>query len=210
MKKILLIANGQLSMSIFKKHKIDLHSAYDFVIATDGAFAFINDNRLHCDLIIGDLDSVSESELSIHSQMYIKISDESNNDLHKALSYISENFLGAEVHCFGITGLRWDHSFWNLSALFQFAKQMNFKIYDEYGSYYPVTSSWTMKLDLNSTLSLIPLSECKAVRTEALKYAINSEDLAFKGICALSNISVGSEVKIELDSGDLLVFVSIL
>ena len=84
-KTCILLANG-----MYPNHSIPLNIINEAkeIICLDGAADKAFHNNLNPSLIIGDLDSISESVKKKHSKIIIETPDQNKNDLEKGLDWI--------------------------------------------------------------------------------------------------------------------------
>ena len=73
-------------------------------------------NKQFFDLVIGDLDSVSDNILNNNSIKKIKIEDQSDNDLRKCIKFLLNNNI-KEFNIIGCTGKREDHTIGNIFSI---------------------------------------------------------------------------------------------
>ena len=89
----------------------------DYSIAVDGGFLSFRQADLLPNLLIGDLDSLSETELkSIKYANFqvLQISDQNTTDFEKALNWVSQNMKTKHLIVLGGLGKRSDHMITNL------------------------------------------------------------------------------------------------
>ena len=84
---LLIVANGE-----FPSHSIPLEilTKANSIIACDGAADILLDRGYIPDIIIGDLDSISDDNKHKYKDNVIEIQDQSQNDFRKALNYARE------------------------------------------------------------------------------------------------------------------------
>ena len=113
-KKLLIVGGADFSEELFKE-------VYDNeipVIAADGGVNFLTEKNISPELVIGDLDSISEQKIqSMETQKFIKISDQHTTDFEKVLLN-TESPLTIGI---GFLGSRIDHELAALSALVKFS-----------------------------------------------------------------------------------------
>ncbi|MEQ8525267.1 thiamine diphosphokinase [Gracilimonas sp.] len=178
----------------------------DLIIGADGGGNTLLTNDFIPDVVIGDMDSFKKPE-TVNFEI-IHDPDQETNDLEKALSLA----LYRDVETctvLGAFGQRMDHSLKNLSVLKRFDsafKQLLFK--DERQSARLVSSTFKAELPVGSIVSLFPLSgKVTGITTKGLKYPLKGEVLENGERDGTSNENVEEEFSIEIESGDLVVFV---
>ena len=115
-KKLIIVGGADFSDDLFKE-------VYDNelpIIAADGGANFLAENNIYPELVMGDLDSVSEQNVeNIEPKKIIRIPDQDSTDLEKVLLNtqspltIGIGFLGSQI----------DHELAALSALAKFRKK---------------------------------------------------------------------------------------
>lgn len=88
----------------------------EFLVACDGAVCHLEQLGIQPDIIIGDLDSITERLKEKYFQKIIHIKEQESNDLSKAFFYCVD--LGYDdFSILGATGKREDHTIANISLL---------------------------------------------------------------------------------------------
>ena len=108
----------------------------------------------------------------------------------------------------GAFGKRMDHSLKNLSVLSQFhPKFENLMFVDESLTAQMVTSTFKAERPIGSIVSLFPLSgKVSGVTTKGLKFQLNGEALENGKRDGTSNENNEREFSIEIEEGELAVF----
>ncbi|MEX2604146.1 MAG: thiamine diphosphokinase [Gracilimonas sp.] len=178
----------------------------DLLIGADGGGNTILRHGITPDVVIGDMDSFQKPEI-INFEM-IRDLDQETNDLEKALSLANQK--GSETcTVLGAFGRRMDHSLKNISVLKKFNPAFQKLLFvDEMLTAFLVENKYTGELPAGSIVSLFPLSgNVKGITTKGLKYPLSNESLENGRRDGTSNETVESEFSIEIESGDLVVFV---
>lgn len=176
-------------------------------IAADGGAFIAESLRVMPDVIIGDLDSYSET--GSEQASVIHDPDQETNDLEKALTYAYKQE-GKDIIVFGATGERLDHTLKNLSVLKQFDYQFESLLYkDMYSTVFLLPEHFETELPLNTTVSLFPLSgKVEGITTTGLKYALSNGTLENGIQDGSSNLTVEKKIEIDHKKGDLLIFIN--
>ncbi len=201
---ILLIANGDVSAAV----KSRLREKYDLVVAADGGASAALQIGITPDIVIGDLDSVTdEIRKKLPNTQFLYRPSQEINDLHKALDFCLLS--GAQsIDLIGITGKRFDHSLNNFSVLCRFDQLLTLNIYDAYGQIFIVRNQIKLTGYPGQTVSLIPIGEVSGICTTGLKWQLNNESLAFGVREGCSNEMIATTATVSVQSGILLVFVN--
>ncbi|MGN8225605.1 thiamine diphosphokinase [Gracilimonas sp. BCB1] len=182
----------------------ELKSA-DLIIGADGGGNTLLSHGHDLHVVIGDMDSFKKPKDPDFE--IIKDTDQETNDLEKALSLAV--YRDAETcTVLGAFGRRMDHSLKNLSVLKRFDSAFNHLLFkDERLSARLISSAYSGNLPIGSIISLFPLSgKVTGITTKGLKYPLNNEILENGERDGTSNENVEEEFSIEIDSGDLVVF----
>lgn len=205
--KIAIVANGVNNVT-----ETDLKQA-DYVIAVDNGAAYCYLANTIPSVVIGDLDSVSADvraklrEDNVTIMQYPQEKDDT--DLQLAIQFAVENYVNSDIHLYSVMGGRDDMTLSNtlLLAHPEFANA-NIVLHGELQILQTITSEKLFKdtLPLETTVSLIPLSERVAVKlTKGLKYKLQNAILYFANTRSLCNEVIDENVVIEVSSGVLLI-----
>lgn len=191
-------------------------SRMDLVRAVEGASVFVcadggantaADFGLEPDLIIGDLDSIEHATLKVFAGVKTRrIADQNSTDLEKALTWLTRKGVD-EIHVFGATGGRIDHTVGNLSGIAKFERKAKITVFDNDGRIQPVLAAFTLNEPAGTVVSLIPLTLCEGVITTGLKWNLKYESLAMGVRDGTSNVVTSSPATIKVRRGTLFVFV---
>ena len=176
-------------------------------IAADGGAFIAESMGLQPDVIIGDMDSYSET--GNEQANVIHDPDQETNDLEKALAY-AYKLEGEEVIVFGATGKRLDHTLKNLSVLKQFNDQFKSLVYkDKYSVVFLLPKQYETELPLQTTVSLFPLSgRVEGITTSGLKYTLSNSTIENGVQDGSSNLTTEKKIEIVHKKGDLLIFIN--
>lgn len=176
--RCIILANGRPPGKSVIKYLKDKN--YSVLICADGGANSARKLNLIPDYIIGDLDSISESDLNYFRGKSIirRISRQNDTDVEKCLKFaISKNI--SEAILLGVTGDRLDHTFCNLGIIIKFYNKIKLKIIAE-NSY---LSAYSGKIELNTfqgeTISLYGFNSKTKIKSEGLKYPLNNCSLPF-------------------------------
>ncbi len=130
MKKALLLANGvapKISQIKYLQKK-----GFNFLICADGGANSARKLNIIPNVIIGDLDSISQETEKYYSDKseIIRISRQNDTDVEKAIKYLIKKKYD-EVILLGATGDRLDHTICNLGIVLRFFNQIKISILHE-------------------------------------------------------------------------------
>ncbi len=206
--QITIVANGKISdLSALR----DAIQAADQIIAVDGGANYLFQLDLYPNLVIGDMDSISEDVIQRFSEHNVKTIlqpvDKDATDLELAIDYaINKN--PAVISIWGALGNRWDMSISNVLLLtptkYRFIRII---LEDEKQSAMLLQAGQPNRLKgvKGSKISLIPLcGDVTRVTTEGLKYPLASETLFFGRTRGVSNVFKETEAVVLFEEGILL------
>lgn len=190
----ILCLNGELpDAGFFAATKLPL-------VAADGAANILYDAGLMPDMIIGDLDSVTETVRS-HADV-LHCPDQSSCDFEKCLVYLQEqNLLPALIT--GISGGYLDHILNNVSI---FTRTESLFYAPPLTGFVMPPSSKSLALPPDTKISLLGLPEAM-VSTGGLKWELKNTRLSFGGKNSCFNRTQCGRVHIAVTEGRLLVLI---
>lgn len=194
--KILLLANGESVKFNFAE--------FDKIICVDGG---LNDipNGLVPNAIIGDFDSVDREKLEFYKKKteIVFKNNQDESDLKFALRYCLSLKPKEIVISNAISGDRCDHSLCNILLLEEIPENISAKIITRTQEILLIHKRYDVIKKELKTISLIPLTNCKFVKTNGLKWNIDN-DLSYGFIDGISNIVNSKFATISIQSGTLL------
>jgi thiamine pyrophosphokinase len=198
-KPFIILANGQYPSHPAALNK--LHTA-GTIICTDGSTNILLENGLTPNVIIGDMDSTTVGQDSFKG-LYVKISDQDNTDLDKALEWCKVNSL-SPLTVLGTSQLREDHTIGNLILLANYSDELDINFVTDY---FTITCHHGKRLFTSfkqQLVSLLPVEDIKSITTEGLEFPLIDElfPLSSRGI---SNRATGHQFIIS-SSGKIWVF----
>ena len=132
--KIILVLNGSLP----KKNNLFIFlKKYNKVFCADGAANKVIESDIKPNLILGDLDSLSEKYSKKYSKQLVKLPDQNFNDFQKILVWLKKNNYQT-MDIIGLDGNRLDHMIGNFHIAIQQLKKFNFTIFTSTGILYTI------------------------------------------------------------------------
>ena len=169
------------------------------VIAADGGVNFLTEKNISPELVIGDLDSVSEQKIhNIEPEKIIRISEQNSTDLEKVL-FNTQSPLTIGI---GFLGSQIDHELAALSALVKFSHKKIIFI-GEHDIVFLVPPSFSLRSFNGMRVSLYPLDEVK-VHSDGLKWATDGLTMKPTGQLGTSNKAIGKSIHLAPDKPNLL------
>ena len=194
-KKLLIVGGADFSEELFKE-------VYDNeipIIAADGGVNFLTEKNISPELVIGDLDSVSQQKIhNIEPEKIIRISEQDSTDLEKVL-FNTQSPLTIGI---GFLGSQIDHELAALSALVKFShKKIIF--FGEHDIVFLVPPSFSLRSFDGMRVSLYPLEEVK-VHSDGLQWATDGLTMKPTGQIGTSNKAIGKIIRLAPDKPKLL------
>ena len=198
-KPFIILANGQYPSHPAALNKLHIGGT---IICTDGSTNILLENGLTPNVIIGDMDSTTVGQDSFKG-LYVKISDQDNTDLDKALEWCKVNSL-SPLTVLGTSQLREDHTIGNLILLANYSDELDINFVTDY---FTITCHHGKRLFTSfkqQLVSLLPVEDIKSITTEGLEFPLIDElfPLSSRGI---SNRATGHQFIIS-SSGKIWVF----
>jgi len=201
-KPLVIVANGE-----FPKNSIPLEvlSNAKYIIACDGAIDKLVKNGYNPNLIIGDLDSISAKSMKKYKDIIFEISNQSENDLRKAINYAKENDIN-EISIVGSTGDREDHLIGNIFSLFNYPN-IKIIIFTDTGTFELINKSQKIKSFNGQKISIFTLDSTIIIESKHLKYNFNKINISnlFSGTL---NESMYHYFNLNISHGNLLIYKS--
>ena len=206
MSKILIIGNARPE-DLAKWSELIEKS--DLIIACDGAMKNCAESSVAVDFLIGDMDSISEETLQYaesENTEIIKILDQQNNDLSKAISF-AQKLSPQSIEIIGVDGGRSDHQFANYFSLFEC--QVDTTLHLDDCKVIPVNKSNPMirSIELEKEFSVFSIGQSFGVNLSGGKWELNDAELSPSSV-GLHNVAVADNLIINCSDGNLLVFVN--
>lgn len=176
----------------------------NFIIACDGAADKLLEQKIKPNLIIGDLDSVSQATIEKYSDIVLRVRRQDNTDLMKAIDWCLEH-KHTDVIVLGATGGREDHSLGNLFAVASYANRISISLYTDTGYFVALAKAGKIQTFAGQQISLFPQPLSMKITTEGLKYPITDSALPYMYSGTL-NEAEAEEVFLSFNNGILLVY----
>lgn len=172
----------------------------DFVIAADGGLALAHAAGVHVDLLVGDLDSLSQAPQDVRTVRFPQEKDAT--DLELALDYAS-SLSPQRITVVGAFGARLDHTLANANLLEKY--DLPIVLFHEGFRLYLVVERVEIAASPGDLVSLVPLtSEVRGIYTQGLRYALQDGVLLRASTRGVSNEVVGLPCAVEVRQGKLL------
>lgn len=183
---------------------------YSLIACSDGAFHYLKEKNFplsKLDFISGDFDSHAGNDEGVYQEKFIYTPDQDKTDFEKSLEIIKNRGF-TEVHVYGASGGEMDHFLGNLTVAFKFKNLLRITFYDEFATYFFSPNQLVLNDVQHRTISLYPFPETKSVTTTGLNWSLNNENLNLTTRIGTRNFAKESQVTIEFEQGDLIIFLS--
>ena len=204
---ILVLADGEWSST---DRAADLARQAMLVIAADGAWARARAAGIEVDLVIGDLDSLTQAERTALEASGVDVRafppDKDQTDLELALDD-ALTWRPSSIALYGAMGLRLDHAQANLHLL-ERALDVGIPIRLLHGTETAwVAAEGEEPVDgcIGDRVSLLPISESAIVSTQGLRFPLRRERLRRSETRGVSNRIDGLPAMIQVHEGRILV-----
>jgi len=204
--KVWIFANGVLPETTSLKAMI--HSG-DWLVAVDGGYRLMKTLGLKPELVIGDLDSLSEAELAEIQAAMIPVQrfpvEKDEIDLELAINAALDR--GKQpLRIAGALGGRLDQMIANLALLARpDLASLDVRLEDGETEAWIIHKESTVTGKPGELVSLLPMGvPAYGVTTEGLKYPLHNETLYPYRTRGISNVLTGEEARVRVTDGAVL------
>ncbi len=181
----------------------------DLLIAADGGAHHCMAMDITPQLVVGDLDSLSETDIQrlTEAGAQVKRYKERKNETDLELAYQHAIDAGAvQALVLGGLGRRWDQTLANLLLpAFHKLRQLHITYWDRGQWLYLIEGQRLIEGQPGMRISLIPLGgDAIGVSTQGLDYPLKDETLVFGATRGISNVMLGEQAYVSLRQGVLL------
>jgi len=170
---IVVLANGRFPTAT---HCLEILNNASRIICCDEAADRLLESGKIPDVIIGDLDSISQRTLEKYHDIIISREDQETNDLTKAVSYCIEQKYSS-ITILGATGIREDHTLGNISLLLEYNREIDARIVSDYGEFSILKSGEQVPSYPGEQISFFSVDNKVSVTSEGLKYKLDNMQL---------------------------------
>ncbi len=180
----------------------------DLLIACDGGYRVLTENGYTPDILIGDLDSLSETDISCEVIKHPVMKDDT--DMMLCIKYGMGKGYRHFIIYGGIGGKRFSHSYANIQSLAYLTENDCFgKLIFDGGEIFMVKDG-TAEFDENTSgeVSVFSYSDvCKGVSEKGLTYGLDDAEIDNRFPVGVSNSFTGKPASISVKRGTLLIIV---
>jgi len=199
---VVVLADGRFPGA---PHCLEVLDGAGMVICCDGAAGRLLEYGRTPDVIIGDMDSLSEELKERFASIIVEIEDQESNDLTKAMRYCREQAY-KKATILGATGHREDHSLGNISLLLEYNRFMEVDMISDHGIFFPARDREKIPSYPGERFSIFSLDNRVRVTSNGLLYPLAGLRLTHWYTASL-NEATGHEFILEYHSAyPLIVF----
>ena len=181
----------------------------DIIIACDGALETCRNSDISVDIVIGDMDSISNEALEYAKSAGVKIvklADQSTNDLSKAINH-ANSLAATNITIVNVDGGSSDHQFANYLSLIEAESTTRLMLNDCIVTVVSNNKPLKYSIESGTEFSLFSLGACTGVELIGGKWQLENAELKPSSM-GLHNIAIADKLSISCASGHLLLFVS--
>ncbi|MBS60951.1 MAG: thiamine diphosphokinase [Anaerolineaceae bacterium] len=209
--RAIIIANSNQSV---RNDLTSIISSKDLLIAADGGGKHCLDAGWTPQIIIGDLDSISKTELNklidLGTEVLTYPVRKNETDLELAMTLAIKKGV-KEVIVLSALGGRWDHTLGNIMLLAHNKfESTRIRIIENNQEINLIRAEHTYSINgtPGDTISLIPISNTAVgVTASGLEYQLDNSTLAFGATLSLSNKLIARQATIKMKKGLLICIV---
>ncbi len=183
----------------------------DRIICSDGGAAHAHAQGVMPEIIIGDLDSLSDELVDYYRdngvpfQIYSKEKDYTDGEL--ALHYALNLDGLSEIILLGALGGRFDQELGHVQLLYQAMIKQSVQVSIQNGreTVYAVNSVMQVTGLPGDTVSILPLENRSNVTAFGLQYPVDNLDINLGCVQGISNVLVGNQAEIRVNKGAVIV-----
>ena len=208
--KGLIVLNGKIE-DLIRLREIGIRS--DFILSADGGTDYCFKAGLIPNVVIGDLDSISEESLKKIKEENIPIvkfpTKKDKTDSELSIDYLVEMGI-MDITLVGAIGSRMDHTLANIFLLNKMIeKGIKMKIIDNYNIIYLVDDELIIPNSEGSFVSIIPVdSSGIVVSLKGFEYELDKVKIEFSSTHGISNRVTELEGYIKVHKGKCYVIIS--
>jgi thiamine pyrophosphokinase len=181
-RKVVIIGDGRFPKTEYPRYLI---RTADFIICCDGALrkflrnsmGIFGEERLP-DVVVGDMDSLSQSMKEKYSDIIVQIDEQEHNDQTKAFRWVLDNLSGiGSIYILGATGEREDHTIGNISLLMEYARTydldamgITLEMVSDHSTIFAITDTYEMECGEGRKVSIFSPDNSLRIKSEGLEW----------------------------------------
>jgi thiamine pyrophosphokinase len=203
---ILIILGGIPPSASLLKSKL---KTADLIIAADSGIKPLLGIEQWPDILTGDFDSITLPDSPPSRCQVIHAPEQDASDFQKALRYLPTTGI-EQLIILGGTGLRSDHFLTNLLISAELQEEIPLSYCSDSEDIYRITPkcSFSKNISLQSTVSLVPLTQCESVNANGLKWPLTGATMGIGNQLGQSNVAMSDPVTVSIEKGCLLLILN--
>lgn len=208
--KSLIISGGSIEDYNFLKKLVDKHN---FIICADSGLDHMIKINVKANLVVGDLDSISEEGLEFVKDSKINIlkypAQKNKTDTELAIDYLMDMGV-SDINLTGVIGSRLDHSLANIYLLKKlYDRDIKAKIINENNIAQYVSEKLVLEKREDYFVSIIPISlNGIEVSLDGFLYSLENDFIEFGSSLGISNEIVDRFGTVTIHKGEALILES--
>ena len=204
--RCLIISNGDIQDYSYLKKIVE---SVNYIICADGGANHLFKIDIIPNIVIGDLDSISQQCIDYYKNNNVKFlvfpKNKDKTDTQLATEF-AISLKPSEIILTAVIGSRMDHTISNVLLLKKIVDcHILTKIINEKNEIYLISKKLVVKGKQGDNLSLIPLSKVEGIELKGLQYPLISGEIEFGSSFGISNVFLGNIAQVKITSGLLLV-----
>ncbi len=204
MKKAIILANGDAPSNGQVKYLQKV--GYKKIVCADGGANSAKKLNITPDIIIGDLDSITEQNKKYYSNKseILEVKRQNDTDVEKVLKYLIRKRYN-EVVLLGATGDRLDHTICNLGIVIKFFDKINISIVHEKSFLRAYKNNTDLITIPGETISIYGFDSKTKITSKGLKYPLKNIALPFGKKESTSNVALSNKISLKITGGIIFV-----
>ena len=205
--RCVIISNGELNN--YKRAALEIRDD-DYIVCADGGLKHAVQMALTPHVLIGDLDSVSDDDLSYLDDKSLKVlkypAEKDETDTEIAIIHCL-TFKPDEIVLMGVLGGRLDHTFANLGLLKElYEKGVYSWIHSDLNDIYMTDDFIEINGEPGDEISVMPISDVvEGITLTGLRYPLENRTLRFGAPIGVSNVFIGTRATIKVNKGYVMI-----
>ena len=182
LKNVVIICDGKFPKSEYPRYLI---RTADHIVCCDGALKKFLRNSLSIfgeerlpDVVVGDMDSLSDSMKSRYRDIIVQIDEQEHNDQTKAFRWVLDNLSGiGSIYILGATGEREDHTIGNISLLMEYARTydldamgITLEMVSDHSTIFAITDTYEMECGEGRKVSIFSPDNSLRIKSHGLEW----------------------------------------